>query len=58
MAMVDRQNQRERTAAWTFSWLDDLIEKIKELLTLPNPPELVPVPVRRPPPRRPAPNNR
>jgi len=40
-----------RLMSLVFSWLSDLLEKLKELVTIPDQPVLVPIPVRNWPPR-------
>lgn len=44
-------------ASHAFSWLSDLLEKLKELVSMPEQPVLVPIPVRNRP-RRPPPVRR
>jgi len=36
-----------------YSWVSELVRKLKELITAPNLPELQPIPVRKNSPRRP-----
>lgn len=44
----------DRIAPTSFSWLSDLLERLKELLSFPEQPVLVPIPVRNRP-RQPMP---
>ncbi len=56
MAILNAATHSLPASSRAFSWVTDIVQKIKDVLTLPNPPVLVPIPVRsnprRPPPRR------